>query len=307
MTEAQTEGGREKFQSRSFEQAYEASLRKASREIVETIATPLQKELLHEHDLLLALTSLPPTLSDAKLDPMGIIIGTAQGIYIADEALRLARRAEKDNWGDNFVFIVSGGIGVSQGEVKATGIKGVNARVISTYLTESGISEGSIAVDNDSLNTPQQAKNISRIVEERGISSAVAVVAPWHGPRFTLTMINAMPNLDFYTRYASRDRRRIMQAPRDMGQIDFQPGLFISEIARLHMYVENNSGPLHPQDLFPHIAKLIPERRRGLLERRKKLYDEFMDSWDKVHSQVVDKETFISLSDLARPSGDFKR
>ena len=307
MTETEIGGVDAKFRGRSFEQAYESRLRQASQDIVEQLTTPLQRELLHEHNLLLALTNLPPAISKRKLDPMGIIVGTAQGMYIADEAIKLAQKAKKEGWGSNFIFIVSGGIGVSMGEVRTTGTKGVNAKVIATYLTENGIDEGNIVVDNESVNTPLQAKNISKIVEEKGIKDAVAVVAPWHGPRFTLTMINAMPNLNFYTKYAGRDRKRIMQAPRDIGQIDFQPGTFISEIARLHMYVEKNSGPLNPKDLYKYLKRIIPEDSKDLLEERARLHSEFMQSWDRVHNEVIEEKTFPILSDMARPSGDFKR
>jgi hypothetical protein len=101
-------------------------------------------------------------------------------------------------------------------------------------------------------------------------------------------MVKEMPEVKFYTYYFWRDSDNISSATYDFGQPRFQTSLFISEIARLHKYIEKGSGPCNPEYLMEYISKLIPNHP-VILNGKLKLYKQLLPLWNKTHQEIFNK------------------
>lgn len=281
------------------------ALRKYSRDFFEKNATPLEKSLLQQHSLLLSLSDFPLSLLCEKVNKLPIIVGTAQGVENAFEALKLSNEIINEGGANETLFIISGAIGVSKGEYKQSGVRGADAEVLAKFMERSGIDVQRIYVDAKSENAPEQATEVGKIIKDLNLNTAATVLDIWHGPRFYWTFMNKIPDLNLYTKYVNRDATRISSALFDMGQIDFQQPMFISEIARFHSYADNGTGPMHPKYMMEYISKIIPSDRKDLLKQKSEQHERLMKMWNETHDEVIKPENMAYLSDSTRPSGDY--
>ena len=272
---------------KSFPERFQKSLKKEAGLIIEKETSPLEKKMLRQHELLVGLTSIPYSFENGKIDPFVVIIGAAQGLDNALEAPDLYMEAiRKDKASLNVVYVPSGAIGITSHAHEKTGKKGINAEVIAEFLKQNGVPVGLITVEKNSLNTPMQAKRLAKIKKEKGFTQAVAIVDLWHGPRFYMTMIRSMPQLRLFTKYISKDSKNIGSALNDLGQAQFQAPIFIAEIARLHRYTEDESGPVHPTKLMGYLENLLKHKAKTL-EHKKKMFSELMKLWDETHDEIL--------------------
>lgn len=271
----------------SFEDKFRLKLWKEAEKSIEKDTTPLEKDMLEQHRLLREAVFVPYTSCKDTFDPLVLIEGTGQGVANIEFSEELAREAVTTGKAKpGSVFIPSGAIGVRKEKYKDTGTIGINAEVLAQMHNVNQDSKDRIIIEGESLNTPEQAQKLNKILDKNGFSKAVLIMSPWHAPRFFMTMVKEMPDVDFYSHYFWRDKDNISGAPFDYGIARFQAPLLLAEIARLHRYIEEGSGPCSVMDLKKYIINLL-EKNNINPAGKNKLFEELVPNWDKSHREIL--------------------
>lgn len=278
----------------NFSKNFRYNLWKEAGRVIERETTPLEKDMLEQHRLLLDLIHTPVSIDKAEFDPVVGIIGTAQGLDNVHEAFSLLPEMQKEKSAKNKYFLLTGGIGITTHEAKRLGVPGANAAVLAEMLRQYGVPEEELIIENESKHTDHQSELIAEIRRERPFSKAIAFLDVWHGPRFFMTMIKRNPDLILYTKFVNRDENSVGAAPYDYGQKRFQAPLQVAEIARLHKYVEEDIGPVTPDKLGEYIERVYKENGVAF-DGKKKSLARFKDLWDKTHEEILrNADTFLA-------------
>ncbi len=256
-------------------------------------ASSLEKDMLEQHRILRDITFVPDYLGGDKfLSGLTTIIGTGQGLEVVDQENDFFLNNKLYNRVPKNKIIITGGIGVSLNQFEETNRVGISAKPIAQMISEQSPTR-LIGVENFSFNTPEQAQNLHNILEDG--QNVLLFLGVWHAPRFYMTMIKEMPKVNFYTHYCWRDENHFSSAKYDYGQLRFQAPLFISEIARLHLYVEEDSGPCTPEFLMKYMSNLIPNHKATLDGKKKQFEKELLPLWNKTHKDILEKsDAFIN-------------
>lgn len=271
-----------------FDKLHRFNLWKEAGKSVEQ-ANPLEKKMLEQHRLLREIIFVPYTSHKGVFNPLVLVEGTGQGIANIDYSERLAKEAVQSGKAKSgSVFIPTGAIGVTKESHLEKGVVGVNADILANmHLNISKNLGDEIIVENKSLNTPEQAKQLEKIMSEHKFSNAVLIMSPWHAPRFYMTMVKAMPNVDFYSSFFWRDANKIGGAQFDYGIARFQAPLLIAEVARMHKYISEGSGPCSVERLKEYVVDL--EEKDGHDPSGKiKLFNQLEPLWNETHREVMD-------------------
>lgn len=278
----------------NFSQNFRYNLWKEAGRAIERETTPLEKDMLEQHRLLLDLTHIPVSVDKGEFEPLVGIIGTAQGLDNVHEAYSTLQKLQEENGSERKYYVVTGGIGITTHESKRLGVPGANAAVLTEMLRQYGVPEEELIVENESRHTDHQAEKLAELRENMPFGKAIAFLDVWHGPRFLMTMIRRNPDLNLYTKFVNRDENSLNAAPYDYGQKRFQAPLHIAEVARLHKYVEEDIGPVTPDVLGKYITRIYEENGVPLDGKRKSLA-RFKDLWDKTHSEILkNADTFLT-------------
>jgi hypothetical protein len=277
-----------------FSKSFHYGLWKEAGRVIERETTPLEKDMLEQHRILLDLTHIPISTDKGEFDPVVGIIGTAQGFDNVHEAFTTLPEVQRKKGAKTKQFLLTGGIGITTYEAKRLGVPGVNAAVFAEMLRQYGVPEEELIIENESKHTDHQSELIAEIRKEKPFSKAIAFLDVWHGPRFFMTMIRRNPDLTIYTKYINRDENSLGAAPYDYGQKRFQAPLHIAEIARLHKYVKEDIGPVTPDKLGEYLERVYVQNGIPFDGKRKSL-TRFKELWKSTHEEIIrNADTFLA-------------
>ncbi|EKE12524.1 MAG: hypothetical protein ACD_13C00191G0020 [uncultured bacterium] len=283
-----------------IETSFKYSIHKVAREQVNNLPS-IEKSALEIHSKLNEFTHIDLTTKKGKFNPLVFLIGTGfslSRVHLAVETYRDLKEEGKVEEGAEPIFIVSGAIGLTKHKAEEIGAPGVNANVYKTMLTEYGIPENRILVDDKSDNTPSQADEVKKIIDEYNrqhpnstINEIINIADRVHAGRFNATFIKRFADLKMYTVISVRDNENIGVGTYDFGQGPTQWMSFVGEGARYVKYSspggsQAGEGPANPDEIMKYMERSLFGNREALLSKRRQ-YVELKNLYDKNKDLII--------------------